>query len=100
MPSTLAGSALRVLSLACRALAWVLVALVVADAILPAGPRSLLLGINTLVSGIIPSALSGVLVFVTPFGGAFRGDFALVAILLLVADWLLGRASASLRRVM
>ena len=50
---SLVVSALRLLSTACRVGAWALVALVVADAVLPAGPRSLLLGINGLVSGII-----------------------------------------------
>lgn len=94
----LAASALRFLSTACRVGAWALVALVVADAVLPAGPRSLLLGINGLVTNVIPRALSGLLVFVTPFGGAFRGDFAIVACALLLADWMLYRASVLLRR--
>ena len=74
------------------------VALVVAGAILPAGPRALLLGLNGAVSQTIPEALSGLLVFPTPFGGAFRGDFALAACILLVLDWVLSRASVSLRR--
>ncbi|HIZ17936.1 MAG TPA: hypothetical protein IAA22_02330 [Candidatus Olsenella stercoravium] len=98
MRSGLAASALRLLSIACRVLAWLLVALVVAGAILPAGPRALLLGLNGAVSQTIPEALSGLLVFPTPFGGAFRGDFALAACILLVLDWALSRASVSLRR--
>ena len=92
---SLVVSALRLLSTACRVGAW---ALVVADAVLPAGPRSLLLGINGLVTSIIPGPISGLLVFVTPFGGAFRGDFAIAAVVLLLADWALYRASVSLRR--
>lgn len=95
---SLVASALRLLSTACRVGAWALVALVVADAVLPAGPRSLLLGINGLVTSIIPGPISGLLVFVTPFGGAFRGDFAIAAVVLLLADWALYRASVSLRR--
>lgn len=94
----LAASVLRFLSAACRVGAWALVALVVADAVLPAGPRALLLGINGLVTNVIPRALSGLLVFVTPFGGAFRGDFAIAAVTLLLVDWMLCRASVSLRR--
>ena len=98
MRNALCASALRTLSLVCRMAAWALVALVVADAVLPAGPRSLLLGVNGAVSGALPEGVAGLFVFVTPFGGAFRGDFALMAVALLVIDWLLGRTSASLRR--
>ena len=92
------ASALRLLSTACRVGAWALVALVVAGAVLPAGPRSLLLGANGLVSSLLPAGVSGLFVFVTPFGGAFRGDFALAALVLLVLDWLLCHAAASLER--
>lgn len=97
MPRRLSAGSLRVLSLACRALAWALVALVVADALLPAGPRSLFLSLNTMASSLVPGALSGLFVFPTPFGGAFRGDFAVLAIVLLVVDWTLFRLAASLR---
>ncbi|MBM6774137.1 hypothetical protein [Olsenella profusa] len=96
MRSVVAG-ALRVLALVCRVCAWALAALVVADALLPAGPRALLLGVNGAVTQLVPAALRGLLVFATPLGGAFRGDFAVLAIVLLVADWLLCRIAASLR---
>lgn len=98
MRNGLPSAALRLLSLACRCLAWGLVALVAADALLPAGPRSLLLPLNGLASGCVPGPLSGLFVFTTPFGGAFRGDFALFALVLLAADWLLARMSVSLGR--
>lgn len=97
MRSTAAAGVLRLFALVCRVAAWALVALVVADAVLPAGPRAWLLGINAAVSALVPEAVSGILVIVTPFGGAFRGDFAIVAIVLLVLDWALCRLSASLR---
>ena len=90
---------LRFVACACRIVAWALVALVVAGAVLPAGPRFLLLGANTFVSGFLPEFVSGLFVFVTPFGGAFRGDFALVALALFVLDWLLCRSSVSLGRI-
>lgn len=92
LPGLLASLA-RVL----RACAWALAALVVADAVLPAGPRSLLLPVNSLVSQLMPAPMSGLFVFQTPFEGAFRGDFAIVAIVLLVLDWICCRVSASLR---
>lgn len=97
MRSGAASRALRALAVACRVCAWALVALVVADALLPAGPRAWLLPVNGLVSGLVPDAVSGLFVFSTPLGGAFRGDFAIVAIVLLVADWALCRLLASLR---
>lgn len=92
-----AARVLRALALACRICAWALVALVVADALLPAGPRALLLGVNGAVTQLVPEPLRGLLVFAIPLGGAFRGDFAVLAIVLLVADWLLCRIAASLR---
>lgn len=99
MRSALLPAALGIASRTCRVAAWALVCLVAANAVLPAGPRALLLGVNGAVSGLMPAPLSGLLVFVTPFGGAFRGDFALAAVLLLVLDWALCRAAASLRRL-
>lgn len=89
--------ALRVASVALRACAWALLALVAADSVLGAGARTWLLGINGMVSRMVPSALAGLFVLQTPFGGAFRGDFALFAVMLFAAGWLLGRASALLR---
>lgn len=87
----------HIAALACRAAAWLLVLLTVCDAVLVGAPRSALLGVNGAVSRAIPSAVSGLFVFQTPFGGVFHGDFALAAIVLLVIDWLLCRLDSSLR---
>ena len=92
-----AAHVLRVVALACRVAAWALVALTVADAFLGVGARTWLLSVNGAVSRLVPGPLAGLFVFQTPFGGVFRGDFALLAIILLVIDWLLVRVSASLR---
>ena len=97
MRSGLAGRVLTLAAWACRLLGWALSAIVVAGALLPAGPRALLLGVIDLCSRLVPEPLLGLFVFRTPFGGAFRGDFAIVAIVLLVLDWALRRISASLR---
>lgn len=97
MCSAGARAALRVLALACRVAGWALLALVAADAVLPAGPRTLLLGVNGFVSRLVPAPLLGLFVFQTPFGGALRGDFAVLAIVLLVLDWIFRRLSASPR---
>ena len=91
-----AGAA-RALAVACRVLAWLLVALTVCDAVLVGAPRSALLGVNGAVLRALPGAISGLFVFQTPFGGVFHGDFALAAIVFLIVDWLLSRLSSSLR---
>lgn len=79
-----------------RLVAVLLCLLVVADALFAGEFRVALLGLNGTLTGLIPAPLSGAFVFQTPFGGVFRGDFAVAAIMLFVIDWLLTRASASL----
>ncbi len=91
------ATALRGLAAALRVAAWVLVALVVADAVLPAGARTHLLALNGAVSQLVPGEISGLFVFQTPLGGAFRGDFAIAAVALLALDWICCRAAAALR---
>ena len=98
MASALASRLPRAGAAACRALAAVLVALAVADAVLPAGARTSLLPLNGLASRLLPGPISGLFVFQTPLGGVLRGDFVLAAIMLLALAWALGRASASMRR--
>lgn len=92
-----AGTVMRAAAVAARICAWALVALVACDAVLPAGARTHLLAANGLATRLLPDALSGILVFQTPLGGAFRGDYAVLAIVLLVLDWLFCRAAARLR---
>ena len=94
---SVAATALRVVAVSLRVAAWALAALVVADAVLPAGARTYLLAANGLATRLVPGVLSGLFVFQTPLGGAFRGDFAVLAIVLPVLDWVFCRASASLR---
>lgn len=84
---------LNAVALVARVLAVALCVLVLVDS-LDVGPlHTALLGVNGLATGAIPLALQGILVFRTPMGGAFRGDFALVATALFVIDWLLTRAA-------
>lgn len=92
-----AARPLHVAAIACRAVAWLLVALVICDAVLVGAPRSALLGLNGAVLRALPSAVSGLFVFQTPFGGVFHGDFALAAIVFFVIDWLLSRLASSSR---
>ena len=47
--------------------------------------------------GTMPEFLRGLFVFQTPFDGAFRGDFAILAMMSLIADWAFCRIASSLR---
>lgn len=87
---------LVVLACAARIVAILLVVLVVCDALFSGEFRTALLGLNGTLTSLLPSPLSGSFVLSTPFGGVFRGDFAIAAIMLFVIDWLVTRASASL----
>ena len=49
------------------------------------------------VTAYLPWRTLGLLEVDTPFGGTFRGDLALIAVLLFVVDWLLCKARAALR---
>lgn len=53
--------------------------------------------ISSAISTALPFGLAGSYVIDTPFGGAFRGDFAVVALVLFVIDWILCRIRARLR---
>lgn len=92
-----ASSLLVVVAVALRLVAILLCCLVVADALFAGEFRVALLGLNGTLTSLIPAPLSGSCVFQTPFGGVFRGDFAIAAIMLFVIDWLISRASTSLR---
>ncbi len=93
-----AGSGfLRALALASRVAAWLVVALVLLDCLAQGQARVELLAANGLVQRLMPAPLAGSFVVASPFGGAFRGDFALMAVGLLVLDWLLCRVSDALR---
>lgn len=92
-----AGALLGAVAFALRACAWLIVALVVADLVLTGPARAALLPLNTWLALTIPQSISGALVLSTPLGGAFRGDFALIAVVLFVVDWAICKIAASLR---
>lgn len=80
----------------CRIGAWVMSAVVVLLCLGTAASLNMV-GIAMGLNELVPEAISGQLVVPTPFGGAFRGDFFLMALGLFILDWLLCRVSASLR---
>lgn len=76
--------------------AWVLVALVIANSF-TVGNRVTLMRLTERVTQLLPTELAGLYVLDTPFGGAFRGDFAIAAIVLFVLDWIVARIRRHLR---
>ncbi len=52
---------------------------------------------NFLLQSLMPDQVAGTHVYSSPFGGAFRGDFAIASVVLFVADWALMRCAAVVR---
>lgn len=85
------GTIAHVVAIICRICAIVLSVLVIAAACLSGSMRLYLVGLLNVVGRWIPRPLLGTLVVETPLGGAFRGDFALTALILFIIDWMLCR---------
>ncbi|MGN0287766.1 MAG: hypothetical protein ACI4B6_08890 [Atopobiaceae bacterium] len=92
-----ARAVLALFSWVFRIAAIFIAGVVVLDSLSLGAGRTELLRVTALISSLIPQGLSGMYVMDTPLGGAFRGDFAIVALVLLVVDWILCRIRASLR---
>ena len=85
--AALASLGLRALSL-CARLAAITISLLVIVASFGANRhRAIVVSLFTRVSALIPAGLQGRLVVETPFGGAFRGDLAVLAVVLFLIDW-------------
>lgn len=85
------------LAFAARVAAVLLVALTVANIFATGAVRAAILPLTTWLGRLVPEGLAGSLVFRTPFGGAFRGDFAVLAVGLFVLDWLLSKLSSAFK---
>ncbi len=88
---------LFVIALALRLAAILFAALVVASVFLTGSARARLISALNLTSLLVPASLMGQFVVESPFGGVFRGDLAIVSIVLFIADYVCMRISASLR---
>lgn len=89
--------ALSLLGFAFRLFALVLCALTV---VLCFNGVATMLGIVNLVVDLtraLPDIIAGYGLIPTPFGGVFRFDFAVVAVMCFFADYLLGRISRTIR---
>ena len=86
--AALASLGLRALSL-CARLAAIATSLLVIVASFGANRhRAVVVSLITQASALIPAGLQGRLVIETPFGGAFRGDLAVLAVALFLIDWI------------
>lgn len=85
------SSTFHILSLLARALAYTCFICVVLLCFSAGFLRPVLVQIQTVITAFLPEGLRGIAVIPTPFGGAFRGDFALIAVVLFLLDWLFTR---------
>lgn len=92
------GRLARVLGILARVCAIALALLVVANAFLTGSARQVLMGITLEAQKFLLPAVSGILVYSTPFGGSLRGDFIVMSVILFVVDWLLQKLAFSLGR--
>lgn len=92
----LARGILLLVSWALRLAALGLVALVVVNC-LTMGNRVAIMRITAQVAQLLPRSLAGLYVIDSPFGGVFRGDFAIAAVVLFVLDWIVARIRRRLR---
>ena len=86
MSSSSASVALRAVACACRVIAVALCIALVALSFSLGPLRPILFGVQSALASVEPAALRGTLVFPTPMGGAFRGDFAVFALVLFALD--------------
>lgn len=87
----------RLLAIACRLCALLLSGLVIANAFVTGSSRIFIIDVTNRATSWMPSVLSGVFVYETPFGGNLRGDFVVAAIILFILDWVLVRKARDLR---
>lgn len=94
----------RAAAIVCSILAYILRASAIALGFLTVilcfpgiGGRLNLTGLVIDITQALPDVISGYGLITSPFGGVFRFDFALVMVVLLVADYVLIRISHAIR---
>lgn len=80
-----------------RVLAYVAVAVVIGSTFGLNARFPLLNSASGLVMTLTPPFFRGAFALLSPFGGVFRGDFAITSIMLFALDWICTRISSSLR---
>lgn len=92
-----AAVALTLISYALRVLAIAMCALVVVLCFSGLAARIGIVGLVTDLSRAIPQVIAGYGVISSPFGGVFRLDFTIVAVILFLLDYLCARIAHALR---
>lgn len=94
-----AAIACSVLGVICRVLGWGMCAITVLLCFSSLSTRLGLVGFVVDLSSVLPDIIAGYGLVPTPFGGVFRLDFAVVAVVLFLIDMVCMRAAARLRRM-
>lgn len=89
--------AMSIIAIACRICGIFMSAMTVLLCFSGLTAKLQIVGFVVELSRALPSAIAGYGVITSPFGGVFRLDYAIVAVILFVADYLLTRASRRVR---
>ena len=92
-----AAVAMSIIAIACRICGIFMSAMTVLLCFSGLTAKLQIVGFVVELSRALPSAIAGYGVITSPFGGVFRLDYAIVAVILFVADYLLTRASRRVR---
>lgn len=88
---------LLIIAWAVRLCALAMFALLMLNVLSISPLRSYVTWATDLVTSYFPWRYYGLLTIDTPFGGVFRGDMAIITLLLFIVDWLICRLRANLR---
>jgi len=91
-----ASAALLVCALVLRVLALALFAVVIVYALPANGLRAIAVGPAMAATQLLPMSLATSTVLNLPFGGSFRGDVAIVCVVLLVIDYVVSKVRGSM----
>ena len=92
-----AAVAMSVLSIVCRVCGVFMTLMTVMLCFSGIAARLQIVGFVVELSRALPDAIAGYGVITSPFGGVFRFDYAIVAVVFFVIDYVLTRASRSVR---
>lgn len=92
-----AAVAMSVLAIVCRVCGVFMTLMTVMLCFSGIAAKLQIVGFIVELSRALPAAIAGYGVITSPFGGVFRFDYALVAIIFFALDYILTRASRSVR---
>lgn len=92
-----AAVAMSVLSVVCRVCGVFMTVMTVMLCFSGIAAKLQIVGFIVELSRALPAAIAGYGVITSPFGGVFRFDYAIVAVVFFIIDYALTRASRSVR---